>query len=521
MPGRYAARRAQLSDRPVRAGRLLLAAALPLLIVAAAGWFWFASLVPATYSVMEMGSADYGGGPAVAHGEHSGDPSSARHGAAAVSVADLRGPVVGEPDMTATLRASKRDFRLASGEPVSGYTINGTSPGPVLRARQGDLVEVRLVNRDVAEGVSLHWHGIDVPNGEDGVAGVTQDAVPAGGRHVYRFVLPDAGTYWYHSHQVSHAQVRGGLLGAFVVDPASAPPDGGGSAGPNADDVLAVVHTYDGLRTVNGRTGVSRARVPAGTSTRVRVVNTDHGPLRLWVTGAAYRVLAVDGRDLLGPTPVEGKEILVPAGGRADLGVTVPAEGARVDLGGGAAVLLGPDGVRRSAGPQPGKQVDLLTYGRPAPSPFGHRRPDRTFDYNIGRRVGFLDGRPGFWWSINGRLFPDVPMYVVAEGDLVHMRIRNTSGDVHPMHLHGHHALVLRRDGVAATGSPWWVDSLEVEDGQTYEIAFVADNPGVWMDHCHNLAHAADGLVAHLAYAGVHDPYVVGEQLGEARNDPE
>jgi FtsP/CotA-like multicopper oxidase with cupredoxin domain len=62
---------------------------------------------------------------------------------------------------------------------------------------------------------------------------------------------------------------------------------------------------------------------------------------------------------------------------------------------------------------------------------------------------------------------------------------------------------------------------LEVEDGQTYEIAFVADNPGVWMDHCHNLAHAADGLVAHLAYAGVHAPYVVGERLGEARNDPE
>ena len=68
--------------------------------------------------------------------------------------------------------------------------------------------------------MTLHWHGVDVPNAEDGVAGVTQDAVPVGGAHVYRFVAEDAGTYWYHSHQVSHEQVRGGLFGTLVVDPA-------------------------------------------------------------------------------------------------------------------------------------------------------------------------------------------------------------------------------------------------------------------------------------------------------------
>ena len=86
------------------------------------------------------------------------------------------------------------------------------------------------------------------------------------------------------------------------------------------------------------------------------------------------------------------------------------------------------------------------------------------------------------------------------------------------MHLHGHHAVVLSRDGVPASGSPWWVDSLNVEDDETYEIAFVADNPGIWMDHCHNLEHARDGLVAHLAYPGVTEPFVVG---GAADNKPE
>ncbi len=86
------------------------------------------------------------------------------------------------------------------------------------------------------------------------------------------------------------------------------------------------------------------------------------------------------------------------------------------------------------------------------------------------------------------------------------------------MHLHGHHAVVVSRNGVPTTGSPWWFDSLDVETGSRYVIAFVADNPGIWMDHCHNLRHAADGLLAHLAYTGVTEPYVIG---GPAGNNPE
>jgi len=98
---------------------------------------------------------------------------------------------------------------------------------------------------------------------------------------------------------------------------------------------------------------------------------------------------------------------------------------------------------------------------------------------------------------------------VVREGDVVTMHIDNHSGEVHPMHLHGHHAVVLARNGVAATGSQWWFDTLNVADKETYDVAFVADNPGVWMDHCHNLQHAADGMVAHLMYEGVSTPFTI------------
>jgi len=111
-----------------------------------------------------------------------------------------------------------------------------------------------------------------------------------------------------------------------------------------------------------------------------------------------------------------------------------------------------------------------------------------------------------------------VPMFMVTEGDIVRMTIKNTSGQVHPMHLHGHHVVVLSRNGVKASGSQWWTDSLNVEDKETYEIAFVADNPGIWMDHCHNLPHAAQGLVTHLMYTGVTTNFHLG---GGPDNQPE
>jgi FtsP/CotA-like multicopper oxidase with cupredoxin domain len=472
---------------------VLVPVVVAVLLLGGLGWYWFSSLVPSTYSVMDMGHVDYGGGPAHEHGS-------------GVSVADLTGPAGGEPDVAVELAAREQSFRLGSGERIQGYTLNGASPGPVIEAHQGDLVQVTLTNVDVPDGVTLHWHGVDVPNAEDGVAGVTQDAVRPGKKYVYRFRAEDAGTFWYHSHQVSDTQVRGGLFGSFVVLP---------PATARTRDVVAPVHTYAGRRTVGGSTGVTSKNAAAGSAVRVRLINTDDGPLRTWVSGGPFRVVAVDGRDVNAPTDVTGEGVVVAAGGRVDLLVTAPA---RVDVGGGTALVVGSRGTDVTPRPEPHRQVDLLTYGSPAPLAFDPARADRSFDYRIGRRIGLIDGKPGFWWTINGSLFPDVPMFHVTEGDVVRMTISNDSGDVHPIHLHGHHAVVLSRNGVRSTGSPWWVDSLNVADGETYEIAFVADNPGIWMDHCHNLQHARDGLVAHLAYAGVTEPYRVG---GQDANQPE
>jgi len=474
------------SDR----ARLVLAAAGTLALVLPLGWMWWSSLLPDTYDLAEMGYADYGGGPvpegSAGHGHH--------HGTA---VADLVEARSGPPDAAVTLTVRDDGDRI---------TVNGTSPGPTLRFEQGDLVEVTLVNEDAADGTTLHWHGLDAPNAMDGVAGVTQDAVLPGESFVYRFVADQVGTYWYHSHQVSHEQVRRGLLGALVVE------------GTPERDVVAVLHQYDATPTLNGEPGSTVVPAEAGDTVRVRVVNTDNALTALWVTGAPYVVAAVDGTDLHGPTPVTDRSLAVTAGGRADLRITVPVGGARIDFGGTTALVLGDDPSPESTPPKPRGFIDLLGYGTPTDPGLDADQPDRVFEYSIGRRLGFLDGRPGRWWTINGHLFPDAPMFTVDEGDVVVTRIENHSGESHPMHLHGHHALVLSRDGRASTGSPWWIDSLEVGTGESWDIAFRADNPGIWMDHCHNLPHAAEGLVAHLMYAGVSSSFRVGSSAG---NRPE
>src|SRR5690349_12744371 len=324
-----------------------------LAVVGPLGWMWASSFVPSSYSATEMGYVDDGGAPLPGGGHAHED---------GVPVASLTGDVDGPADVSVTLVARQEHFRLATGEEVDGYTLNGGSPGPTLHVAQGRLLEVRLVNESVAGGTTLHWHGVAVPNADDGVAGVTQAPVPVGGNHVYRFRPPQAGTYWYHAHQLSHEQVERGLLGALVVDPPGATV---GEPTDSPTDVVALTHLYAGRRTVGGRSGDVPVPAAPGTPVRVRVINTDNGPIRTWVDGSPLRLLAVDGTDVHEPTPVTGTSVDVTAGARVDLEVVAPA---RVTIGGASALVVG--GSPPPASRQPEAVLDLLHYGTPAPLGF-------------------------------------------------------------------------------------------------------------------------------------------------------
>ena len=135
-------------------------------------------------------------------------------------VTDLHGPA-GAPQRRFTLTAEHTEVRLASGRTVEALTFNRTVPGPELRVHEGDLVEVTLRNKDVTGRRHDPLARGRPPNAEDGVAGVTQDAVLPGGSYTYRFRAEQVGTFWYHAHQASASEVRRGLYGALVIEPAT------------------------------------------------------------------------------------------------------------------------------------------------------------------------------------------------------------------------------------------------------------------------------------------------------------
>ncbi|MBM2614353.1 multicopper oxidase family protein [Actinoplanes sp. LDG1-06] len=379
---------------------------------------------------------------------------------------------VGEPTKRFTLTASiARD---------GAWAFNGQVPGPELAVTVGDVLEVTLRNKDISRGVTLHWHGYDVPNDQDGVPGVTQDAVMPGGEFVYRFRADQAGTYWYHTHSASDIGVRKGLYGVLVVRPTSI----------TGVDVTVPVHTLGNVLLPSPTVGT----VAPGTPVRLRLINTDSTTHRYAVTGGPFRVAAIDGRDLDDPSPVRDKALLLPAGGRYDVTLVAPAA-LHVD---GRAVWSSSPSL--SASPSPSWPVlDPLSYGAPSPVPWS--RFDRSFTLVLDRGLDLRGLLPRYAHTVNGAADPDIPVQVVRRGEVVRFTIVNRSLVVHPWHLHGHHVLVLSRDGKAATGSPLWLDSFDVLPGEVWEVAFVADNPGMWANHCHNLPHADAGMMLHLAYA--------------------
>ncbi len=106
----------------------------------------------------------------------------------------------------------------------------------------------------------------------------------------------------------------------------------------------------------------------------------------------------------------------------------------------------------------------------------------------------------------NGKTFPDTEPIIVKEGQYVRLRFVNDTDEYHPMHLHGHVYSVISKNGGPISGSPIHLDSILVGPHETWEGAFLADNPGLWMLHCHVLIHARFGLSTMVSYEGIRTP---------------
>lgn len=477
---------------------------LAVLLVGGVGWSWLSDT--AAPSIEASG----------AHGHGMSTPVG---GEAAVPVTALRTPADAPGEVYAVeLVAARHDVTLASGALVEAWGFGGdTVAGPELRVTEGELVEVSLENRDIDDGVTLHWHGYDVPNGEDGVAGVTQDAVAPGERFTSRFIADEPGTYWYHTHQAASEGVRRGLYGMLVVEPE------GGVA--ESLDLALPVHRIGGEVVIGATDGPQSFAAAEGETVRLRIANTEQSPIRVTLAGAPFRVAAVDGRDIERGEEVEDRSVRLGAGARADLVFTMPGTAVRfeTDLSTASVVVIAPPGPDAGAGAAESPrevtdaaELDLLAYGDGARPDLG--RFTAEADVVLDRLPRFVGGAPSYAYTVNGAVFPHIAPIEVRGGDVVKITVANRGFDVHPMHVHGHHVLVLSRDGVESTGAPLWLDTVDVRPGEVWELALVADNPGIWMDHCHDLSHAAGGMMMTLAYEGVTTPFQHG---GAHANRPE
>ncbi|HWJ27086.1 MAG TPA: multicopper oxidase domain-containing protein, partial [Flavisolibacter sp.] len=115
-----------------------------------------------------------------------------------------------------TLVVSEFNWEVKPGKIIKAWGFNQQIPGPVLKAKQGDTLIVKLIN-NLPESTIVHWHGIRLPASMDGT-GEVQRPIEPGETFEYRFELPDSGTFWYHSHQNETVQMERGMYGGIVVE---------------------------------------------------------------------------------------------------------------------------------------------------------------------------------------------------------------------------------------------------------------------------------------------------------------
>ncbi len=408
--------------------------------------------------------------------------------------------------------------------PIWGY--GGVTPGPVIRATQGDELRVRLENR-LNVPTTLHWHGIRLDNAMDGVAHLTQQPVAPGASFDYRFRVPDAGTFWYHPHVHGSAeQVERGLAGALIVDEA-APVDVDRDVvlivkdwridedGQVHEDSLGNLHDaahagrLGNVLTFNGE-HFERIEARAGERLRLRFVSAANSRImRFDIEGHDAWLVALDGQPV-NPVLIGGEGVVIAPSQRADLIVDLtgtPGSRAAIrevsDEPFAAAELVYDGEERRALREAPPEPLP----GNPVPLPEGTPSQELDLVMTGGAmrpladaiyRDEELDGRTlalqhGMVWAFNGVAgMPEAPLFVARRGAEVAIRMVNDTMWPHAMHLHGHHFVETARNGGAP--QPGLRDTVLLNRNEDVTIAFIADNPGRWMLHCHMLEHQHSGM---------------------------
>lgn len=419
-----------------------------------------------------------------------------------------------DPDVVEVhLTARNASVSLSADTTLDMMTYEGQVPGPLLTAKVGDEIVVHFTN-ELDEETTVHWHGLRISDQMDGSPRI-QAPVQPGETFVYRFVAPEAGTFWYHPHVRAHEQVEKGLYGTIVIRDADDPeyslermvvlddilldPDAPGMFPPFLASHPEVMHgRYGNVLLTNGRVSEeARTSATRGEVERWRVVNVANArTMELTVEGATFRVIGVDGGKLREPYTVD--RLFVPVGQRYDLEVSY-GEAGEARLVSNVATLNDAGDVVEVGIPVLAVDVaDSTAAPRIVEWPVLPERPARAEAMTVTMMFeASMDPFGGLRWSINGEEHHEGPLFTFQQGDTVRMRLVNTQGPEHPFHLHGQFFEVV--DGGAVPGPQQGLkDTVLVPGLQTVEIVAYLDNPGQWMAHCHILEHAQLGMMTEI-----------------------
>ncbi|MEV0259546.1 multicopper oxidase family protein [Streptomyces sp. NPDC050732] len=496
--------------------------------------------------------ADRGGG----HGGHGRGGAAGPEGYVApageeVAAAEKKR---GSGGRTREVRLTAVETGLDLGGPeVRTWAYGDRLPGREVRVTAGDTLALTLANH-LPQATSLHWHGIALRNDMDGVPGLTQQDIKPGADFTYRFAVPHPGTYWFHPH--SGTQQDRGLYAPLIVEDPKEPlkydkewvivlddwvdgvdgstPDGvlaelskgmadhdmgGGASGghgghdmsnaPSGPSRMMMGAKSDLLGgdagdvayphyLINGRTPAapSQFRARPGDRIRLRIINAGGDTaFRVALGGHAMTVTHTDGFPV---RHARAEALLIGMGERYDVLVTAKdgvfpltavAEGKKAAA---LAVLRTGGGAAPTASTRPGElKGRLLTAAElrahesvALPS----RKPDRTI------RLQLTGGMAAYDWAFDKKPYSPGRRHPVRAGERVRLTFANSTSMWHPVHLHGHTFALANTPGGPRK------DTAIVLPNSTLTVDFEADNPGLWMIHCHNVYHAEAGMMTVLGY---------------------
>lgn len=427
-----------------------------------------------------------------------------------------------------TLTLEDASFELIPGTQTPGKGFNGQFPAPIIKAKQGKPVTITVINH-LQEPTTIHWHGIRIDIAMDGVPFLTQKPIMPGETFVYRFTPPDAGTFWYHPHVNSLMQLGKGLAGLLIVEEADNPqftPEefaadlslilknwhlnkDGSFSELSIPRYAARMGTPGNYETINGL-HKPVFDVPANSWVRLRFANVDNTLVyKLRIKDQPAFVVSIDGNPIPEPKPL--KDYALGAGMRVDIALLTPSAGQEIIVENGKGRLFFSYMRLRtieSAAQQ--STATLATIPRlplnPIPEPDLNNAETLKFVFEWEGAVTPVshNGKTHHkFWTINRRAWEGMsannipePLAKLELGKTYIFDLKNNTPHSHPIHLHGFMFKVFKSNKQRI--DPFYADTVLMAKNERVKIAFVADNPGRWMYHCHVIEHMKTGLMGYI-----------------------